>query len=140
MINVLPLEWGPEWGPVGTVNPWPVKEKLRQDLVAAPTRGGGRKFYLPPNAPICWAGIELPDARSRLLLEWDASQLPYCGVWIDEGYLNKVSDVAIEPTTAYYDNLAPAWDNGRVAVLNPDSQHAWHLRLRLESGSAGAGA
>lgn len=137
VINVLPLEWGPEWGPAGTRNPWPAKEALRQDVVAAPTRGGGRKFYVPPEEPIAWAGLALPDGRSRLIMEWDAAALPYCGVWIDEGYLNKVSAVAIEPTTAYYDNLAPAWANGQVAVVAAGGRASWRLRVRIEAHPRG---
>ena len=136
VINVLPLEWGPEWGPAGTRNPWPVKELpggalARQDVVASPERKGGRKFYLPPERPIAWAGLQQPKLGCELHMEWDAKSLPYCGVWIDEGFLNKVADVAIEPTTAYYDNLATGWTNHRVAVLPPGETCTWQLLVRL---------
>lgn len=136
VINVLPLEWGPEWGPAGTRNPWPEKQlgsgvRARQDLVASPARGGGRKFYLPPESPISWAGLRQPVAGCELRLDWDAAALPYCGVWIDEGYLNKIADVAIEPTTAYYDNLATGWANQRLAMLAPGASCSWQMTVSL---------
>lgn len=138
VINVLPLDWGPEWGSAGTRNPWPVKELpdgavARQDVVASTERKGGRKFYLPPERPIAWAGLQQPKRGCELRMEWDAKLLPYCGVWIDEGYLNKVADVAIEPTTAYYDNLATGWTNRRVATLPPGEMCTWQLLVRLDA-------
>ena len=64
-------------------------------------------------------------------MSWDAGFAPYCGVWIDEGFLNRVSDMAFEPTTGYYDSLAAAWANGRCAVVAPSASVSWELRLQL---------
>ena len=137
VVNVLPLEWGEEWGPVGTHNAWPVMRApdgtaLPQDTVGRPERHRGRKFYLPPDRPIGRAGIYQPGAGCRLSLAWNPLTLPYCGVWIDEGCLNQVSDVAIEPATGYYDDLALAWHNGRISQLAAGSQASWQLAVRLE--------
>lgn len=142
VINVLPLEWGPEWGPAGTRNPWPESRssttgalesgaRARQDVVAWSPRRGGRKFYLPPESPISWAGLRQAVAGCELRLGWDAAALPYCGVWIDEGFLNKVATVAIEPTTAYYDSLATAWANQRLAMLAPGASCSWQMSVTL---------
>ena len=38
-------------------------------------------------------------------------------MWIDEGYLNKIPAVAIEPTNGYYDDLGVAYRNNRVARI-----------------------
>lgn len=130
VINVLPESWGPAWGGPGTRNAWPEQPGAgRQDLVAGVARAGGRKFYLPPEAPIAWAGLEQPGAGCWLRLKWDPVCQPYCGVWIDEGYLNKIPAVAIEPTTGYYDDLAVACSNGRVAILPPGSTARWWLEI-----------
>jgi hypothetical protein len=131
VINVVPESWGPEWGGPGTVNPWPEKSGAgRQDLVRDTTPKIGRKFYLPPDAPIAWAGLEQPNGCSLRLI-WDAASQPYCGVWIDEGYLNKIPAVAIEPTNGYYDDLGVACRNGRVAVLQPGAVVRWWLEVEL---------
>jgi galactose mutarotase-like enzyme len=137
VVNVLPLDWGREWGEPGTRNPWPAKtgpdgRPLRQDIVASPERRGGRKFYLPPEAPIYEAGLQRPAKGCALRMVWDLRELPYCGVWIDEGALNQAPSVAIEPTSGYYDSLALAWENGRAAELGPGETRTWELELHLD--------
>jgi hypothetical protein len=64
-------------------------------------------------------------------MEWEAGALPYCGVWIDEGVLNQVSAVAIEPCSGYYDSLVAAWQNGRVAEVGPGETRTWRLDVTL---------
>jgi hypothetical protein len=65
-------------------------------------------------------------------MEWDPGQIPYCGVWIDEGALNKVASVAIEPTTGYYDSLTTAWQNQRLAKIEPGTAVSWRLLVTLK--------
>jgi Zn-finger nucleic acid-binding protein len=64
-------------------------------------------------------------------MEWDAAQVPYCGVWIDEGALNKVASVAIEPTTGYYDSLTTAWQNQRLAKIEAGATATWQITVVL---------
>lgn len=139
VINALPLEWGREWGEPGTLNAWPVKtlhdgRQLRQDEVASAECKKGRKFYIQPEAPVSWAGLVRPSKGCSLRMEWDASQLPYCGVWIDEGALNSRPSVAIEPTTGYYDSLSVALQNGRVSEIGAGETKTWELDLTLDKG------
>ncbi|MCP4167564.1 MAG: hypothetical protein GY759_16965 [Chloroflexi bacterium] len=137
VINVLPEEWGIEWGGVGTRNSWPAiqyahGDRLRQDVIAPPSANRGRKFYLPPEQAISYMGLRQPSGAS-LRMGWDAVAQPYCGVWIDEGILNKVSDVGIEPASGYYDSLALAWSNQKISVLAPQSECSWRLHVTLGS-------
>jgi galactose mutarotase-like enzyme len=136
VVNVLPLEWGEQWGPAGTMNAWPVLLAqdgcaYHQDVVGAPSRKSGRKFYIPPEQHISRAGLVQP-AGSSLWMEWDPVQLPYCGVWIDEGALNQVASVAIEPITGYYDSLSTAWKNQRLAKIEPGTAVSWQLSVTLK--------
>ncbi len=139
VVNVLPVEWGAEFGQPGTVNRWPCFEHegraVCQDRVAGPEKHGGRKFYLPPEHPAHpgqsgWGELRQPSG-DWLRMSWDRGFAPYCGVWIDEGYLNKVSDMAFEPATGYYDSLAAAWANGRCSVLGPEAVVNWELAVQL---------
>ena len=61
--------------------------------------------------------------------------LPYCGVWIDEGYLNKIPAVAIEPTNGYYDDLGVAYRNDRVARIAAGEVARWWMEVELGSVS-----
>ena len=132
VVNVLPLEWGAEFGAPGSRNPWPGFEfegrAVRQERVAGPEKHGGRKFYLPPERPISSAELHQPSG-DWLRMSWDAVFAPYCGVWIDEGYLNTVSDAAFEPTTGYYDSLATAW--ATCPTLPPYGMASWTLDVKL---------
>ncbi len=137
VINVLPLEWGAEFGEPGTRNAWPSFEHegraVRQDIVAGASKHGGRKFYLPPDrGPIACGELRQPSG-DWLRMTWDASFAPYCGVWIDEGYLNQVPDMAFEPTTGYYDSLTTAYANERYSMLAPGMTVAWERRVQLGS-------
>ncbi len=137
VVNALPLDWGREFGEPGTRNRWPSFQgengEVRQDVVADASKHGGRKFYLPPDrAPIAWGELHQPSG-DWLHMSWDASFAPYCGVWIDEGYLNQVPDMAFEPTTGYYDSLATAYANQRCSTLAPGMMVAWELRVQLGS-------
>jgi galactose mutarotase-like enzyme len=136
VVNVLPVEWGEEWGPVGTHNAWPALRAAdgtfhAQDTIGPADLHRGRKFYALPNRPISWAGLAQPDAGCRLILEWDQTALPYCGVWVDEGYLSQVPVVAIEPATGYYDDLTVAWQNGRIGQVEPGSCVSWQLTVHI---------
>jgi hypothetical protein len=83
---------------------------------------------------IGWAGLWRPAVQSGLQVAWDTGALPYLGVWIDEGALYpRSSVVAIEPTNGYYDSLALAAANNRVATVAPGSSQQWHLTVRVGS-------
>jgi galactose mutarotase-like enzyme len=136
VVNVLPLEWGEEWGPPGTRNIWPEKvgpegRRHSQDVVKSTDLSRGRKFYILPSDPISWAGLARLSPDVSLKMEWDSHMIPYCGVWIDEGALNAVPSVAIEPTTAYHDTLNTAAKNRRLAVIGPGAVQDWELIVRL---------
>jgi hypothetical protein len=126
-----------EWGPSGTVNPWPEIPAhsefpaMRQDLVGSPNLKRGRKFYLLPDRPIGWAGLVDEKQNCRLQMSWDLKKLPYCGIWVDEGVLNQVASVAIEPASAYYDDLTQAWNQQRVASIPPNGSQSWSFAVSL---------
>jgi hypothetical protein len=107
---------------------------FHQDLVGTPDQRSGRKFYIRPDQSISWAGLVRP-AGGSLWMEWGSAQMPYCGVWIDEGALNKVAAVAIEPTTGYYDSLTTAWQNQRLAKLEPEATATWQFVVILNARS-----
>ena len=137
VVNVLPLDWGPEWGPPGSVNAWPEIPPrngypgLRQDLVGSPELNRGRKFYLEPEHPIGWVALVDEHQNCQLHMSWDPDFLPYCGIWIDEGALNRVASVAIEPTSGYYDDLSLAWEKQRLASIQTESCQSWTVTLTL---------
>ncbi len=138
VTNVLPLEWGEEWGPIGTINPWPVKvgsngKIIRQDVVRSTQLKTGRKFYILPDQEVSWAALSDPESDTNLLMTWDTVSIPYFGVWIDEGALNQAASVAFEPSSGFFDDITLAWNNRRLSVLKPGDTNTWEINLTFNS-------
>ena len=64
-------------------------------------------------------------------MAWDAQELPYLGIWVDEGMYNSAPAVALEPSNGFYDNLSVAHRNNRMRVLAAGETQQWHLTVTL---------
>jgi hypothetical protein len=138
VVNVLGPEWGDQWGPPDTPNPWPAKlvgdSLVRLDQVGDSTLHRGRKLYCLPDQGISWAGLWRPAVGAGLQLEWAGEPIAYLGIWIDEGaFYPRGPVVALEPASAYYDNLAAAAATNRVPVLTPHAAHHWQVTVRTSA-------
>ena len=134
VINTIPESSG--WGPPETRFGWPAATGLnglpeRTDLVGPPTLKRARKFFALPHMRPTWAAVLRRDSGQWVRFEWDSQQLPYLGLWVDEGSLNHDSVATPEPTTAWYDDLALAYSKGQVAILPIGDTHTWTLTVRL---------
>ena len=112
----------------------PTGARLQLDRVRPASARAHRKIYLPPDQPVAWAGLQQGEAGAWLRLSWETHQIPYLGIWVDEGAFNPASTAALEPSTGYYDSLARAWQNGRVMTLPPGVPQRWSLDLTVGSG------
>jgi hypothetical protein len=71
-------------------------------------------------------------------LHYDPQELPWLGLWINNGgwsgcdsepYLN----LGLEPTTAAFDCVAQAMDNGAISWLQPGETRDWALAVEMHS-------
>lgn len=136
MVNVIAND--PAWGESGSLHAWPEATDIhgqtwQLDKVRSPEQHTCRKFYIPPEQAISWAALRHEGKHCALRLEWSAQELPYLGLWVDEGVYNSRSAAAFEPTNAYYDSLVWAVANGRVPVLEVGDVAEWRLTIRLTS-------
>lgn len=134
LVNVIAAD--PAWGAAGSSVSWPTAEALdgqawTLDRVGPANQHTCRKFYVAPEQPVSWAALKHGQSKSRLRLEWDTAELPYLGIWVDEGAYNSRPAVALEPSNGYYDNLVKAVDHHRCGCLKPGSRCAWTLRVVL---------
>jgi hypothetical protein len=111
------------WVAKGALQSWP----LGLDRVGDVASKDCRKFFVPAQQPVNWAGLVEPASGHWLRMTWDSGVVPYLGIWVDEGCFNTVSTVALEPTTGFYDSLATAWEAGRVAFLPPQETQDWEV-------------
>jgi len=92
-----------------------------------------RKFYV--NSPIHegWAGLYESNNGNYLSLEWSPEDLPYLGIWVDEGEYLEQPVCALEPCNGFYDSLDEASKQGKFIVIKPNHTNNWHLDVSLGS-------
>lgn len=81
--------------------------------------------------------IGAPDGREKLRLQWDASDAPYLGLWLNcrcwsgcgsAPYFN----LGVEPATAPFDDLGAAMREGSGRYLAPGEIRSWSLAVVVE--------
>jgi len=129
----------PDWGAWGVRYPWPRARDQRGqwvdlDRIAPPDSGTCRKLYVPPEVAIRWAALVEEGTGHWLHLAWSPQEVPYLGIWVDEGAANSVRTVALEITTGFHDSLVTAWEKRAVPVLAPGERQTWEVLLRVGQG------
>jgi galactose mutarotase-like enzyme len=137
MVNVI--EGDPNWGKAGERHRWPAAiaangETRRLDRVYPPETHSCRKFYVPPEQPAAWVALAQDELGCQLRMEWMPAEVPYLGLWVDEGTYNTAPVAAPEPSNGYYDSLERAVRNQKVMVLEPGESREWTLLLRFGAG------
>ena len=137
VCNTIPADWG--WGEPETRFDWPealnlAGQKVRIDRVGPASLKQARKFFALPEAHPAWAALVRQPAGDWLRLDWDPTQVPYLGLWIDEGALSHTAVAALEPTTGFYDSLAVAWQKNEITSLEPGQTRTWNLTVQLGTG------
>jgi galactose mutarotase-like enzyme len=138
VCNTIPAEWG--WGAPETRFDWPEAVSVNGQQVHINHTGPAslrqaRKFFVLPETCVGWAALVRHPAGDWLRLDWDPAEIPYLGIWVDEGALNHTTVAALEPTTGFYDSLAVAYDKNEVTVLGPGAACAWTLTVRTGTGT-----
>lgn len=134
--GVVNVRCDADWGPTGEEIGFPVgvlANGSRVDLASvAPTPARRcRKHYLPPDVSASWARVVHDDGAS-LTMHVDPVDVPYLGVWVDEGIHGDSPVVALEPATGYYDSLERAYRLGRCTWLEPAAPRTWWINVEIE--------
>jgi hypothetical protein len=117
---------------------WPIAEdkqgqRIDLDLVGGPELGFADKLYTT-RVSEGWCGLYDPGNRRAIALTFDPEELPYIGIWINQGgYPGDGSagyNVGLEPCSGYPDALDVAYERGAVATVEPGNQNAWTIELR----------
>ena len=137
MVNVVDND--PNWGKAGSLRAWPEAVAAngvvqRLDRVGTVEKHACRKFYISPEQGIAWAALAQERLGCQLHLEWSLAEIPYLGVWVDEGSYNAAPVAALEPSSGYYDSLERAALNQKVTILEPGETRHWTLILRFGKG------
>lgn len=112
---------------------WPRLVGTGLDLSEVPGAEEGLAVKLYAHTPEgCVVGAFGPDGGIRF--RWEKGAIQALGLWFDYGGWppdDPVHQVALEPTTAFADDLAEAESKGRELVLEPGGRHEWSVRIEL---------
>ena len=128
----------PLWGKAGTRYPWP-QATLQNGQAHWLNRIGpvsikdNHKFFVPPEVRIGWAALHHAASGTQLRLDWTQEQVPYLGVWVDEGAYIKEPTAALEPGSAFYDGLDIAWKLNQYRTLAPHGSAEWDVIVSVSS-------
>ena len=92
--------------------------------------GASLKAFVDPAVRTDAAVLLLPSGRS-LRLGWDPEQLPYLGLFWDNGEFAAEAVLAVEPSTAWGERLSTAVQQGRALTVARDLPLAWTLDLAV---------
>jgi galactose mutarotase-like enzyme len=118
--------------------PWPNATDASGDPVALDeigdvASGFADKLYTT-SVSEGWCGLYDPATRRAIALTFDPDELPYIGVWINQGgYPGSGApgyNVGLEPCAGYPDALDVAAERGDAATIEPGEQREWTIAFR----------
>jgi galactose mutarotase-like enzyme len=90
--------------------------------------GSSLKAFVNPGVRVDAAVLRGGGTRA-LRIQWSAEQLPYLGLFWDNGEFAAEPVVAVEPSTAWGEKLSTAAGEGRVLTLRRGRPLEWALHL-----------
>ena len=75
--------------------------------------------------------IHDPKSRETIALAWPVDQVPYLGMWVNEGAWEDQFNVSPEPCTAPFDRWDVARQWGKLPVVPAFGSLEWELRLTV---------
>ncbi|MEX0723893.1 MAG: DUF5107 domain-containing protein [Gracilimonas sp.] len=93
------------------------------------------------NVNIGKAGLYRKKHDESILFEFDTEKIPHLGLWLcyggwPENAKKGSYTAALEPTTASFDKLSEAIDNGQNRSIEPGKSHSWDMSIRILNGKA----
>jgi hypothetical protein len=89
------------------------------------------KYFFLDELTEGFAMVHDPNTRETLGLVWPVQQLPYLGMWVNEGGWNNLYHVAPEPCTAPFDAWDVARQWGKLPVIPAFGSQEWELRITV---------
>ncbi|MFD0959297.1 hypothetical protein [Paenibacillus chungangensis] len=119
----------------GLLYKWTQSEKeysrMNIDRLSPSEVQDSRKFYANTPFATGQAGLYELNTGEFVQLSWSVKELPYFGLWINEGHYNEKLMVALEPCNGYYDNLDSAYKRGKTLLVEPKASSNWSLDVKL---------
>lgn len=122
-------------GQTGDRHPWPRPfgdaSPTQLNRVEPDTSRTAEKYYFEDVLPEGKASLYDPRTGERMTMHFPKEQVPYLSIWANYGgYLDQYH-VAIEPATAFLDDVSYAMEQGKAVKVEAGGTYEWFLELEL---------
>ncbi len=93
---------------------------------------GAQKYWFsdPLKKGLC--GIKDFERGIKTSLLFSPQELPWLGIWVNEGGWHNGYNIGIEPSTCWLDSPKDAIEAGRASFLDAREHRTWSVKIRLE--------
>jgi hypothetical protein len=112
------------------------KESAELDLSRMPDRNssGYQKYYFADKVTEGWCSLRRPDNGVDVTLRFPPEEVPFLGMWLNEGGLAGQYNIAPEPATAAMDRIDFSRMWGKGSSIGPHETREWFLRIEVGQG------
>ncbi|QGQ94267.1 hypothetical protein EHS13_04785 [Paenibacillus psychroresistens] len=89
------------------------------------------KYYFKDKIPEGWCAYRYKSDGTTLKLSFPEAEVPYLGVWINEGDFKGFNNLALEMCTGSLDRPDVAKRFGQNSVLPANGEYAWYLDFEV---------
>jgi galactose mutarotase-like enzyme len=109
--------------------------KFNLSLVPEKNNFGFQKYYFFDKVTEGWCVLYDPAQKLNIGLSYPKEQVPYLGMWLNEGGWDGQYNIAPEPATAAMDSITAAklWQTG--SVLKAGQFIEWYLNIDFKEGT-----
>ena len=141
IVNAVPSQRLGEYGGRYRYPEVEIRDRGTFNLSRIPEKGAAdyQKYWFLERCVEGWCVLHDPERMLSIGLAWPAEQVPYLGVWVNEGGWSDQYNVAPEPATAAMDRVdfSKAW--GMNSVLRSGETRRWWLAISVRQGGVPEG-
>ncbi len=108
---------------------------VRLDRMPPRSPTGWQKYWFAEPVTEGWCMLHDPASKLSIGLAWPREEVPYLGMWLNEGGWAGQYNIAPEPATAAMDRLDASRLWGMGSSLAPRSSREWWLSISLAAGA-----
>lgn len=128
-------------GDYGAYHSWPVTHTVSGDAynmsnICPETSKACEKYYVHGKIKEGWCAIYNTNTGSYVSLTFPVEQVPYLGIWLNEGGYLEQYNIALEPCTGSFDAVDIASLRGQVGLIKAKSACEWFLNIKVGNSNS----
>jgi len=124
-------------GAYGSTHSWPITKDCLGEVydmskILPPEKGSCDKYYVLNSTPEGWCALLNKRNKLEIRVAFTKEQVPYLGIWVNEGAYHEQYNVALEPCTGAFDkvDIAAQWD--AVSTISAMGTYKWNLSIEVK--------